>query len=390
MQNFNYYNNVEFVFGAATEQQVGELTKKAGASKVLLHYGGGSIKKSGLYDRVVDSLTKEGISIVELGGVVSNPRLSLVYEGIRMCKEQNVDFILAVGGGSVIDSAKCIAAGNHYDGDAWDLLTGKGSITKSTPIGTVLTIPAAGSEVSPDLVITREEGQLKRAYSHISLRPVFSILNPELTFTLPKFQTTCGMVDMLAHTFERYFTRETHVQATDRMAEGLMKSIIDIAPKLLKDPNNYELRAEIMWSGTLAHNGLLGTGRVEDWASHIIEHELSGIYDVAHGAGLSVIFPAWMKYVYKEDVARFASWANRVFDIEINAFDLEETVLKGIAALESFYESLEMPTRLSDLDISDDRLEEMALKATGNGEWAIGNFKKLSKDDVVEIYKLAL
>lgn len=390
MQNFNYYNNVEFVFGAATEQQVGELTKKAGASKVLLHYGGGSIKKSGLYDRVVDSLTKEGISIVELGGVVSNPRLSLVYEGIRMCKEQNVDFILAVGGGSVIDSAKCIAAGNHYDGDAWDLLTGKGSITKSTPIGTVLTIPAAGSEVSPDLVITREEGQLKRAYSHISLRPVFSILNPELTFTLPKFQTTCGMVDMLAHTFERYFTRETHVQATDRMAEGLMKSIIDIAPKLLKDPNNYELRAEIMWSGTLAHNGLLGTGRVEDWASHIIEHELSGIYDVAHGAGLSVIFPAWMKYVYKEDVARFASWANRVFDIEINAFDLEETVLKGIAALESFYESLEMPIRLSDLDISDDRLEEMALKATGNGEWAIGNFKKLSKDDVVEIYKLAL
>jgi len=390
MENFEYYNSVKFVFGSDTEQQVGTLIKEAEGKKVLFHYGGGSVKKSGLYNRVIDSLTKEGLEVVELGGVVSNPRISLVYEGIRICKEEGIDFILAVGGGSVIDSAKCIAAGNFYEGDAWDLLIGKGSINKSTPIGTILTIPAAGSEVSPDLVVTKQEGQLKRAYSHISLRPVFSILNPELTYTLPKYQTTCGIVDMLAHTFERYFTRVSYVEITDRMSEGLMKAIINTAPKLMADPNNYELRAEIMWAGTMAHNGLLGTGRIEDWASHLIEHELSGIYDIAHGAGLSIIFPAWMKYVYHEDIPRFAQWANRVFDVEIDPKNLEETVLKGIDSLEAFYRCLDMPTRLSDVDIKGERLEEMALKATGNGERALGNFKSLSKDDVVKIYKLAL
>lgn len=390
MQNFSYFNKVKFVFGRETENQVGQLAKEAGATKVLLHYGGGSIKRSGLYDRILASLKTEGIEVVELGGVVANPRISLVYEGIKICKEEAVDFILAVGGGSVIDSAKCIAAGNYYDGDAWDLLIGKGAISQSTPLATVLTIPAAGSEVSPDLVITKEEGQLKRAYSHISLRPVFSILNPELTFTLPKFQTTCGIVDMLAHTFERYFTREAHVEVTDRMAEGLMKAIITTAPRLLHEPDNYDYRADIMWAGTMAHNGLLGTGRIEDWGSHIIEHELSGIYDIAHGAGLSIIFPAWMKYVYKEDVAFFARWANRVFDVEINPHNLEETVCIGIGKLEAFYRSLDMPTRLKDVDIPAGRLEEMALKATDNGNAQIGNFKQLNHEDVLNIYKLAL
>lgn len=390
MQDFNYFNKVNFVFGKGKESEVGRLAKEAGATKVLLHYGGGSIKRSGLYDRVMESLGAEGIEVVELGGVVANPRISLVYEGVKICKEESVDFILAVGGGSVIDSAKCIAAGNHYDGDAWDLLIGKGSVTSSTPIATILTIPAAGSEVSPDLVITKEEGQLKRAYSHISLRPVFSIMNPELTFTLPEYQTTCGIVDMLAHTFERYFTPTMNVEITDRMSEGLMKAIITTAPRLLAEPDNYEYRAEIMWAGTMAHNGLMGTGRVEDWASHIIEHELSGIYDIAHGAGLSIIFPAWMKYVYKDDMKRFAMWANRVFEVEINPYDLEETVLKGIAKLEAFYKSLNMPIRMSDADIPGDRIEEMAEKATNGGQWKIGNFKKLTKYDVVEIYKLAL
>lgn len=389
MRDFDYFNKVNFIFGKNTEENVGQLVKNEGKKKVLLHYGGGSIKRSGLFDRVVASLGAFGIEVVELGGVVANPRLSKVYEGITLCQESSVDFILAVGGGSVIDSAKAIAAGCHYEGDVWDLFTGGGSISDSIPLGTILTIPAAGSEVSMDIVLTKEEGQLKRAFSHISLRPVFSILNPELTYTLPEFQTTCGLVDMLAHTFERYFTKVDHVEVTDRMSEGLMKAIINLGPKLLESPDNYDYRAEIMWAGTLAHNGLLGTGREDDWGSHVIEHELSGIYDIAHGAGLSIVFPAWMKYVYKEDVPRFAQWANRVFDIEIDPKNLEDAVCKGIDALESWYRSLKMPTRLSDMDIPTDRFEEMAGKATGDGQWTFGNFKKIAKDDVIEILNLA-
>lgn len=388
MLNFNYSNTTNFIFGKDTEKELGSLIPK-NVKKILLHYGGGSIKRSGLYDTVIDQLTKAGFAFVELGGVVANPRLSKVYEGIELCKNEGVDFILAVGGGSVIDSAKAIACGNHYDGDVWDLLIGRGQVDSSTPLATILTIPAAGSEVSPDMVITKEEGQLKRAYSHISTRPVFSIMNPVLTMTLPEYQTTCGIVDMLAHTLERYFTNEPNVELTDRLAEGLMKAIVTVGPKVVAEPDNYAYRAEIMWAGTHAHSGLLGTGRSEDWASHMIEHEISGIYDIAHGAGLSIIFPAWMKYVYKNDVARFAMWANRVFDIEINARDLEETALKGIEALERFYKSIKMPIRLSDADIVDNQYELMASKATGNGSYKIGNFVELSKDDVVKIYELA-
>jgi hypothetical protein len=388
MHNFEYFNNVKFIFGKDTVTKVGELVAAQG-KKVLLHYGGGSIKKSGLYDTIMKSLKESSLEVVELGGVVSNPRLSKVYEGIEVCKAEKIDFILAVGGGSVIDSAKAIAAGVHYDGDVWDLYIGEGNVESTVPLGTILTIPAAGSEVSPNTIITKEEGQLKRGFSHISLRPVFSILNPELTFTLPEYQTTCGMVDMLAHTFERYFTTVRFVEVTDRMSEGLMKSIINIAPKLIADPNNYELRAEIMWAGTIAHNGLLGTGRIEDWASHMIEHEVSGIYDIAHGAGLSIVFPAWMKYVYKNDMPRFAQWANRVFDIEINTFNLEETILKGINALERFYQSINMPIRLTDASIDIERIEEMADKATNNGAGTVGSFVELTRDDIVNIYKLA-
>lgn len=390
MRDFNYYNKVNLVFGKDTEHQVGTLAKEAGATKILLHYGGGSIKRSGLYDRVKKSLKDVNIDVVELGGVVANPRLSMVYEGIELCKKEGVDFILAVGGGSVIDSAKAIACGNHYDGDVWDLYMGKAGIETSTPVATVLTIPAAGSEVSGGSVITKEEGDLKRAYGHISLRPVFSILNPELTYTLPDYQAACGFVDMLAHTFERYFTKEPNVEVTDRMSEGLMKAIIHLGPKVLANPDTYDYRAEIMWAGTNAHSDLLGTGRLDDWASHGIEHEISGIYDIAHGAGLSIVFPAWMKYVYKEDMPRFAKWANRVFDIEINPDHLEETICKGIDALERWYRSINMPTRLSDANIPGDRIEEMAKKATGGGQGTIGNFKKLTQEDVTNILTLAL
>ncbi len=388
MLNFDYYNKTNFIFGKETEKRLSSLIPK-GVKKVLIHYGGGSIKRSGLYDTVIKQLTDANIAFVELGGVVANPRLLKVYEGIEICSKENVDFILAVGGGSVIDSAKAIACGNNYDGDVWDLYVGKGQIEGTTPLATILTIPAAGSEVSADTVITKEEGQLKRAYSHISLRPVFSIMNPVLTMTLPAYQTACGIVDMLAHTFERYFTKESNVELTDRMAEGLMKTIINIGPKVLAKPDNYDYRGEIMWAGTHAHSGLLGTGRSDDWASHMIEHEISGIYDIAHGAGLSIVFPAWMKFVYKTDLPRFAAWANRVFDIEINPNDLEETALKGIFALEMFYKSLNMPIRLSDADIVDNQYELMANKATNHDNNTLGNFVKLSKNDIIEILTLA-
>lgn len=389
MIDFEFSNKTEIYFGRDTEKQVGELVKSYG-SKILLHYGGGSIKRTGLYDKVIESLENNNIQVVELGGVVSNPRVSLVREGIALCREENIDFILAVGGGSVIDSAKGIAAGYHYDGDVWDLYEGNGSIEETLPLGVILTLPAAGSETSPASVVTNMDGHWKKDIADLSLRPKFAILNPELTFTLPKYQTFCGTTDMLAHVMERYFTKTTHVELIDRMSEGIMKTIVQLAPKLKENPKEYDLRSEIMWAGTLAHNDLMGTGRVQDWSSHMIEHELSGIYDIAHGAGLSIIFPAWMKYVYKEDIPRFAQFANRVFDIEINPRNLEETALKGIDALINFYKSIDMPTKLSQVDIGDENFEKMALKATNQGKNTIGGFKHLDSKDIFEIYKLAL
>lgn len=388
MLDFEFSNKTTIVFGKGTENRIGDLCKAEG-KKVLLHYGGGSIKKFGLYDKVIKSLEAADMPYVELGGVKPNPRLDLVRRGIDLCKSEGVDFILAVGGGSVIDSAKAIAAGYYYDGDVWDLYTGKGQALKCMPIGVVLTIPAAGSETSGGTVITNDEGHYKKAFGNNLLRPVFAVMNPELTYTLPEYQTACGATDMLAHVFERYFTRVEHVTVTDRLSEGLMKAIIEIAPKLLADPDNYDYRAEIMWAGTLAHNDLVGTGRQDDWGSHDIEHELSGLYDIAHGAGLSIIFPAWMKYVYRTDIPRFAQWANRVFDIEVNTKNLEETALKGIAALEAFYQSIGMPIRLSDADIIEERYEEMANKATDDDQHTLGSFVQLTRDDIVAIYQLA-
>lgn len=390
MKNFRYHNYTEIIFGKDSENEVGIHIKKY-ASKILLHYGGGSIKKSGLYDRVKSALEKENIEVIELGGVKPNPRLSLVKEGIKLCKEHNIDFILAVGGGSVIDSSKAIAIGANYDGDVWDFFMGKKIEHEPLKLGVILTIPAAGSESSVSCVITNEETLIKKGVNSPLIRPMFAIMNPELTFTLPKYQTACGIVDMFCHILERYFTNELHVDVTDGLCEGLMKAIIKNAEHILKEPNNYEIRAEIMLAGLIAHNGSLDLGRVGDWASHNMEHELSAIYDIAHGAGLAITTPAWAKYVYKHNIPRFVRFANQVFNIEVNPFNLEETALKGIEELEKFFRSLDLPTRLSEVSEikADDELFKLMAQKIVETYGTIGRFVTLEFDDIVSIYRLA-
>ncbi|WP_096154257.1 iron-containing alcohol dehydrogenase [Bacillus sp. FJAT-45066] len=386
MNDFIFQNSTKIIFGKNTENQVGIETSQF-SKKVLLHYGGGSIKKSGLYDKVIQKLQEQNIEVFELGGVKPNPRVSLVREGVSICKENDIAFILAVGGGSVIDSAKAIAAGANYDGDVWDFFSGEAEVTDCIPLGVVLTIPAAGSETSSGTVITNEEGWLKRSALHPSMRPKFAILNPELTYTLPAYQTACGITDMMSHILERYFTTDKNVDLTDRLCEATLKSIIKNGPIVLEEPINYDARAEIMWAGTIAHNDILGTGRTGDWASHDIEHEISGIYDIAHGAGLAIIFPAWMKYVYKHDLNRFVQYANRVWDVEVDLHNLEHTAIEGIKRTEQFFQSIGMPITLNEAKIGDEHFREMAKKATER--WPLGNFKKLHEEDVYEIYQLA-
>ncbi|MEI7616610.1 MAG: iron-containing alcohol dehydrogenase [Actinomycetota bacterium] len=387
MNNFIFQSPTRVIFGKDTELEVGKETKKF-ADKILLHYGGGSIKKFGLYDNVIKSLKDENIEIFELGGVKPNPRLDLVYEGIKICRENNINFILAVGGGSAIDSAKAIACGVNYEGDVWDFyLTGK-KAENVLPIGVVLTIPAAGSESSNGSVVTKEEGLLKRPYVAENIRPVFAILNPVLTFTLPTEQTIYGVSDILAHGLERYFTNTQNVDFSDRLIEGAFKSLIKNTYIVLEKPTDYAARAEIMWIGLLMHNGIFSADREEDWASHMIEHELSASYDIAHGAGLSIVFPSWMKYVYKHDISRFAQFAVRVFGAESYFNDIERTALEGIKNLESFYKEIGLPTRLKDVGIPDTILEEMAKKGTEGGP--LGNFVKLEKKDVLNILKMSV
>jgi alcohol dehydrogenase len=387
VENFTFQNATKIIFGKNTESEVGAETAIYG-KKALLHFGGGSIKSSGLYDRVCASLKKAGVQVFELGGVKPNPRLSLVREGIRMCRENKIDIILAVGGGSVIDSAKAIGIGVPDAGDVWDFYSKKRKPREMMALGVVLTIPAAGSEASNGSVITNEEGMFKKDCSAEFMRPKFSIMNPELTFTLPPFQTACGGADIMAHVMERYFTKVPAVEFTDRLCESTLKTIIDNVPVVLADPKNYDARAEIMWASTVAHNDLLGTGRIGDWASHYIEHEISGIYDVVHGAGLAVVFPAWMKHVYTLDVSRFARFATRVFNVEPRFDWPERTALEGIGRLKSFFRDIGLPTSFKELGVPGDRLEEMAKKATELGP--IGNFTKLGSKDVVSVYKLAL
>ncbi len=385
MKNFTFQNTTKIIFGKGTESEVGK-ELQAYTKKVLLHYGGGSIKRTGLYDRVCASLKEAGIEWMELAGVQPNPRLSLVQEGITLCRKEKIGFILAVGGGSAIDSAKAIAVGVPYDGNVWDFFKGK-EITEVLPVAVILTIPAAGSEASTGAVVTNEDGWYKRDIGSELLRPKFAIMNPELTFTLSLEQTMIGIADITAHMIERYFTHVSHVEVTDRLMEATLKTVMHNAKILYSDPDNYEARSEIMWAGTLAHNDLFGTGRIGDWGSHDIEHELSAIYDVAHGAGLSTVIPAWMQYVYKEDVRKFVQFGARVFNLEPDVEFPEMTALEAISRLKEFYKSVGLPVSLTDLKVPADRLEEMARKCTETGPR--GNFKKLYKEDVLEILKLA-
>jgi len=391
MNNFTFYSPTYFVFGKDEENNTGKYVKRFGGKKVLIHYGGGSVVRTGLLDRVKKSLSAEGIEYVELGGVKPNPRSGLVYEGIELCRKEGVDFVLAVGGGSTIDSSKAIAAGTVYEGDFWDYYMGK-PVEKALPIGTVLTIAAAGSEGSPDSVITKEEGMLKRGASGEAYRPAFSILNPALTQTLPPYQTAAGITDIMAHLFERYFTNTKDVEVTDRVIEGLLMTMIHEAPKVIANPDDYQARANIMWAGMMAHNNCCGVGRDQDWASHNIEHGLSAMYDCAHGAGLAVVFPAWMTYTMNHDVMRFAQLANRVWGCPMDFVHPEVTAKAGIDALKNFLKSIGMPLTFAEVGGKVEDIETMAHTACyGNGNGGtLGGFVVLNEEDVANIYRLTI
>ncbi len=391
MDNFTFYSPTYFSFGKDTESGAGELVKKFGGSKVLIHYGGGSVVRSGLLDRVKASLNSSGISFVELGGVKPNPRSGLVYEGIELCRKENVDFILAVGGGSSIDSAKAIAAGTLYDGDFWDLYSGT-PITAALPVGTVLTIAAAGSEGSPNTVITKEEGMIKRGSGSDLLRPKFSILNPALTQTLPPYQTASGATDIMAHLYERYLTNSKEVEVTDRLIEALLLTMKKETPRVIADPDNYDARANIMWAGMMAHNNSVGVGRSQDWTSHGIEHELSAMYDCAHGAGLAVTMPANFRYVVDHDVMRFAQIAVRVWGCEMNFEDPKVTALEGIDRLQQFLISIGMPSTLEEVGGKAEDIPELVRMLThvNGNNGTISGFTTLNEEDCTAIYKSML
>ena len=389
MENFTFYSPTFFVFGKESENQAGEYVKKFGGSKVLIHFGGKSAKASGLLDRVEASLKASAIPFVELGGVKPNPRSGLVYEGIELCRREKIDFVLAVGGGSVIDSAKAIAAGVLYDGDFWDFYSGK-MIEKALPVGTVLTIAAAGSEGSPDSVITKEEGMFKRGTGSNAIRPKFSILNPALTQTLPPHQTAAGITDIMAHLYERYLTNTKEVEVTDRLIEALLLTMKHEGPRVIADPNNYEARANIMWAGMMAHNNSCGVGRSQDWNSHNIEHELSALYDCAHGAGLAVTMPAVFKYVMKHDVMRFAKVATRVWGCQMDFDHPEVTALEGINAFQNFLVSLGMPKNFAELGAKEEDIPKLVqVLCRGDGRTgSISGFVTLNEDDCAKIYKM--
>ena len=392
MKDFNYYAPTEVVFGQQSEEQVAALVKKYGGTKVLVHYGGQSAVKSGLLDKICGLLTEGGIPFVKLGGVVPNPRLSLAQQGIELCRKEGVDFLLAVGGGSVIDSAKCIAYGVPYEGNAWDIYLGKAAPAKMLPVASVLTIPAAGSEMSEASVITNEDGDVKIGYSNSLSRPKFAIMNPCRTFSLPPYQTAAGVTDMMMHTMERYFTKDDDMDLTTDIAEAMLRSMKEAVFAVLKNPEDYRYRAQIMWGGSLMHNGLTGCGVSDDWATHQIEHELSAMFDVTHGAGLAAVWPSWARYVMHENLSRFVRFAVNVMGVPNDFTDPEGTALKGIEAMERFYHAIGMPINIKELigkDVTDEEIREMTRKCSRDYQRTVGCLKVLKAEDMEAIYRMA-
>lgn len=388
MDNFTFYTPTDYIFGRGVESQVGEQSARHLGQKVMIVFGQGSVRRSGLLDRVEKSLSDAGVSFVELGGIQPNPIDTPVYEGIEICRREGVTGILAVGGGSAIDTAKAIAAGVLYDGDFWDFYCGKSVIERALPVGVVLTIPAAGSEGSGNSVITKTDGMRKISIrSPYHLRPRFALMDPELTYTLPPFQTACGVADMMAHIMERYFSPTKEVEITDRVSEGVMMAIIEEAPKVMANPHDYDARANIMWSGTLAHNGICGTGRVEDWTSHGLEHELSALYGVTHGAGLAVVFPAWLTYMANEKPAKIAQFAHRVFGVKETA-DEKTDALEGVSRLRRFFKSLGLPTNFKELGIENPDVDTLVEKFHQNKGEAPGGYLPLTRERSRAVYEL--
>lgn len=392
MKDFSFYAPTRVVFGRQTEAQLPQLIRQYGGSKVLIHYGGGSARRSGLLDQVETMLTEAQIPFVELGGVVPNPLLSKVHEGIQLARQEGVDFILAVGGGSVIDSAKAIGYGVGYEGEVWDFWEGIAAPQSCLPIGVMLTIPAAGSEMSSSCVITKDEGLIKRGVNSDLSRCRFAIMNPERSFTLPPYQTAAGATDILMHTLERYFSKHEDMTLTDALAEALMRTVIDAAPEVLKQPNDYRLRAQIMWAGSLSHNDLMECGTEKDFATHKLEHELSALFGVTHGAGLAALWPSWARYVMDRHLSRFVQFAVNVMGVTNDFTDPRATALRGIAAIERFFTAIGMPVNIPELigrPVTDDEISTLVRKCSRDGKISIGAMEVLAPSDMEQIYRMA-
>ena len=392
IKDFNFFAPTRIVFGKNAEMQIGDLVAQQNGHKVLVHYGGGSAERSGLLDVVREQLKNHGIPFVELGGVVPNPLLSKVQEGISLCRREQVDFILAVGGGSVIDSAKAIGYGSLYDGDVWDFWAGKAVPEACLPIGVVLTIPAAGSEMSSSCVITKDDGLLKRGINSDLCRCRFAVMNPERTYTLPPYQTAAGATDIMMHTMERYFSKYEDMTLTDAVAEALLRTVKDAAVVVMEHPEDYRNRAQIMWAGSLAHNDLTECGTEKDFATHRLEHELSALFGVTHGAGLAALWPSWARYVKDKHLSRFVQFAVNVMGVENDFAHPDETAEKGICAIEDFYRKIGMPTNIHELlgrEITDDEIEVLVDKCSRGNTITIGAFEVLGADEMRAIYRLA-
>ena len=393
MINFEFASPTKVIFGKDTEMLVGSEIKALGGTKVLVHFGGTYLQETGLLDKIHKALSEAGLTYIDLDTVVPNPRLQTAKDGLKLCKDNGVDFLLAVGGGSAIDSCKAIAYGLANNIDLEDLYMGRVKVDKTAPVGVISTIPASGSETSNSSVITVEKGNLKRFYNHECSRPKFAIMNPETTYSLPVYQTASGGCDILFHTTERYFTTARNVDLTDRLCEALLTCVMKNLKICIAEPKNYDARAEMMWAASLSHNGLMGTGRIYDGASHRMEHELGGMFDVPHGAGITALWGSWARYCYKTDVNRFAQFATRVMKIEPNFYNLEETALAGIAAFEEYFRSVGMPTNMKELGISPttEQIKVLAVNASAVGvNGLVGGFRKLSIDDMIKIYTMAI